>query len=145
MSETDRRLVGVPCPALERQGADLVRFLETMPAAFCFLDTDWRFRYVNAEAERLMDRQRSEVLGESLWEAFPGLSGSAVEETYREAVATGRPMTFETPHRRAPDRWIEARVWPGPDGLALYVLDVTDRRDAADAARRAAARTALRR
>jgi PAS domain S-box-containing protein len=143
VSETDRRLVGVPCPALERQGADLVRFLETMPAAFCFLDTDWRFRYVNAEAERLMDRQRSEVLGESLWEAFPGLSGSAVEETYREAVATGRPMTFETPHRRAPDRWIEARVWPGPDGLALYVLDVTDRRDAADAARRAAARTAL--
>jgi PAS domain S-box-containing protein len=143
VSETDRRLVGASGPAGERQGADLVRFLETMPAAFCFLDTDWRFQYVNAEAERLMDRPRSEVIGESLWEIFPGLSGSVVEENYRAAVASGLPMTFETPHRRAPDRWIEARVWPGPDGLALYVLDATDRRDAAEAAGRATARTAL--
>jgi PAS domain S-box-containing protein len=120
-----------------------VRFLETMPAAFCFLDRQWRFRYINAEAERLMDRPRHEVLGESLWEAFPGISGTVIEETYRQAAATGRPMTFETPHRSAPERWVEARVWPGPDGLALYVLDATDRRDAEDSARRATARTAL--
>ena len=143
MGETDRRLDGLPGSAGEPQDAELVRFLETMPAAFCFLDTDWRFRYVNAEAERLMERHRSEVVGESLWEAFPGLSGSVVEQIYRESLATGRPMTFETPHRRAPDRWVEARVWPGPDGLALYVLDATDRRDAAEAAHRATARAAL--
>jgi PAS domain S-box-containing protein len=121
-----------------------VRFLEAMPAAFCFLDTQWRFRYVNAEAERLMGRPRTEVVGQSLWDVFPGLSGTDIEETYRAAVSTGRPMTFETPHRSAPDRWVEARVWPGEDGLALYVLDVTDRRAAEESARRAAARAALR-
>jgi len=120
-----------------------VRFLETMPAAFCFLDGQWRFRYVNAEAERLMDRPREEVVGESLWEAFPGLSGSVIEETYRESVATGRPMTFETAHRGAPERWVEARVWPGPDGVAVYVLDATERREAERAAGRAGARAAL--
>jgi PAS domain S-box-containing protein len=143
VSKSDRRLTGVPGTACEWHGADLVGFLETMPAAFCFLDTQWRFRYVNAEAERLMDRPRSEVLGESLWEAFPGISGSVVEQTYRAAVDSGLPMTFETPHRSDPDRWVEARVWPGPDGLALYVLDATDRRDAEQAARRATARAAL--
>ena len=120
-----------------------MRFLETMPAAFCFLDTQWRFRYVNAEAERLMNRPRTEVVGESLWTAFPGLSGSAVEDTYREAVAAGRPMTFETAHRGAPERWVEARIWPGPDGIAVYVLDATDRRDAETSALRATARKAL--
>jgi PAS domain S-box-containing protein len=130
----------MPC---ERHDAELVRFLEAMPAAFCFLDTQWRFRYVNTEAERLMNRPRAEVLGESLWEAFPGISGSVVEETYRAAVDTGLPMTFETPHRSAPGRWVEARVWPGPEGLALYVLDATERRDAEEAARRATARGAL--
>jgi PAS domain S-box-containing protein len=127
----------------DRHGVELVRFLETMPAAFCFLDSDWRFRYVNAEAERLMNRPRGEVVGESLWEAFPGLSGSIIEQTYRESVATGRPMVFETAHRGAPERWVEARVWPGPDGLAVYVLDATDRRDAEESARRASARAAL--
>lgn len=144
MGERERRLGGLPGPSGERHGAELVRFLESMPAAFCFLDRDWRFRYVNAEAERLMGRPRTEVVGESLWEAFPGLSGTDIEETYREAVSTGRPMTFETPHRSAPERWVEARVWPGEDGLALYVLDVTDRREAERSARRAAARAALR-
>jgi PAS domain S-box-containing protein len=126
----------------ERHGA-LVRFLETMPAAFCFLDSAWRFRYVNAEAERLMGRRRDDIVGESLWDVFPGLSGSEIEQTYREAVSTGRPMTFETGHRGVPGRWVEARVWPGPGGLALYVLDATERRAAEEAARHAVARTAL--
>jgi PAS domain S-box-containing protein len=143
MSDSDVRLGRTPAAAGERHGAELVRFLETMPAAFCFLDAQWRFRYVNAEAERLMDRPREDILGHSLWEAFPGISGSVIEDTYRQAAATGRPMTFETPHRSAPGRWVEARIWPGPDGLALYVLDATDRRDAEAAARRATARTAL--
>jgi PAS domain S-box-containing protein len=126
-----------------RYDAQLLRFLESMPAAFCILDSEWRFTYVNAEAERLMDRPRGAVIGESLWETFPQLSGSAIEQTYREAAATGRPMTFETAHRGTPGRWVEARVWPGPDGVALYVLDATDRREAEEAARRAVARAAL--
>jgi serine phosphatase RsbU (regulator of sigma subunit) len=143
VGERDRRLDGVPLAPAERQGADLVRFLETMPAAFAFLDTQWRFRYVNAEAERLMNRPRGEIVGESLWDAFPHISGSLLEETYRAAVATGRPMTFETAPLGAREGWAEVRVWPGPDGLAVYVLDATDRRDAEASARRAAARTSL--
>ncbi|TFV88037.1 GAF domain-containing protein [Blastococcus sp. CT_GayMR16] len=114
-----------------------------MPAAFCLLDTEWRFRYVNAEAERLMNRARDEVVGESLWTAFPHLSGSLVEENCRAAVATGRAMSFETAPHGSPEGWVEVRVWPGPDGLAVYVLDATDRRAAEDRVRRATARTAL--
>ena len=143
MSGTDQRLVGAPCPAGERHGAELVRFLETMPAAFFFLDPQWRFRYVNAEAERLMGRPRSDVLGASLWETFPHLVGSVIGETYRSAATTGRPMTFETAPQAARDSWVEVRVWPGPDGLAVYVLDATDRRDAEESGRRATARAAL--
>jgi PAS domain S-box-containing protein len=143
VGERDRLLGGVPGPSGARHGAELVRFLETMPAAFCLLDTQWRFRYVNAEAERLMNRRRDDIVGESLWESFPHLSGSLIEETYRAAVATGRPMTFETEHRGARAGWVEVRVWPGPDGLAVYVLDATDRRDAEETAHRATARTAL--
>ena len=143
MGSSDGWLGGLPAPFSAPDGRDLGAFLETMPAAFCLLDNDWCFRYVNAEAERLMNRPRSEIVGVSLWEVFPDLSGGRIEETYREAVATGRPMAFETAHRGAPERWVEARVWPGPDGVAVYVLDVTDRRDAEEAAGRAAARAAL--
>jgi serine phosphatase RsbU (regulator of sigma subunit) len=126
-----------------RSGGDLVRFLESMPAAFCFLDVHWRFRYVNAEAERLMSRPRTRLVGESLWAVFPGLVGSVFETNYRASVATGQPMTFEASLPGTGDGWFEVRMWPGSDGVAVYVLDVTDRRDAEEAARRATARTAL--
>jgi PAS domain S-box-containing protein len=138
------RADGVPGPSGERHGADLVRFLEAMPAAFCFLDPQWRFRYVNVEAERLMGRPRAQVVGESLWTTFPRMVGSVVEETCREAATTGRAMTFEAsscPGAQA--GWFEVRVWPGPDGIAVCVLDATGRHDAEKAARRTSARTAL--
>ena len=114
-----------------------------MPAAFCFLDSAWRFRYVNAEAERLMGHPRSELVGAFLWEALPHLVGSVFETHYRTAASTGRPLTFEAAYPGVRNGWFEVRVWPGSDGLAVYVLDVTHRRDAEDAARRATARSAL--
>ena len=129
--------------ARRRSDADLVRFLETMPAAFCFLDGRWQFRYVNAEAQRLMGRARTELVGASLWDAFPEMVGSVFETHYRTAATTGRPLTFEASAPATGEGWFEVRVWPGSDGLAVYFLDVTDRRDAEEAARRATARSAL--
>ncbi|MCW2682357.1 MAG: putative sensor protein [Blastococcus sp.] len=127
----------------DRHAGDLLRFLETMPAAFCFLDAEWRFRYVNTEAERLTGRPRDAIVGQSLWTAFPTVVGGALEMSYRSAVSTGEPMTFEASFPGAPDGWFEMRVWPGAGGVVVYVVDVTDRRDAAEVARRAAARSAL--
>ena len=109
-----------------------MRFLETMPAAFCFLDRDWRFRYVNAEAERLLGRTPGRARsGRSLWEAFPASSGSVVRGELPAAVRHRAADGFETPTTPAPpDGWFEVRAWPSPDGLSVYFLDVTERRDA---------------
>ncbi|WP_256461083.1 SpoIIE family protein phosphatase [Blastococcus sp. PRF04-17] len=126
-----------------RPGPVTDRFLETMPAAFCFLDRDWCIGYVNVEAERLIGRDRDELLGRLVWSAVPQLSDSPFEASFRSAVATGHPLTFEAAAPDGSGGWLEVRAWPGPDGLAVYALDVTDRRTAEQAARRAVARTAL--
>jgi serine phosphatase RsbU (regulator of sigma subunit) len=139
----DSDLLPAEWPAGVRQGACLVRFLETMPAAFCLLDSEWRFRYVNAEAERLIDRPRSEVIGTSLWAALPGVGVRAFEATYRSRVACGEPVSFEASRSGARGGWYEIRAWPGPDGLAVHLLDVTERHRAQAIARRATARAAL--
>ena len=125
-------------------GVDLVRMLDAMPAGFCLLDPQWRFRYINAEAERLMGRPREEFLGRAVAEIYPEAIGSVFEEALRTAVRSGEPVSFETaaPGRHAGGRY-EVRTWPEPGGLAVYFLDVTDRVRAEEAARRATARTAL--
>ena len=121
----------------------VVRVLESMPAAFYSLDSEWRFRYVNAEAERLLGRSREELLGGVLWELFPATAGSAFEANYRAAVESGQPVTFDAYYPAPLEGWFELRAWPGSDGLSVYFLDVTARRAAQERAERAALRSQL--
>jgi PAS domain S-box-containing protein len=110
--------------------ARTLRVLETMSAAFYSLDTDWRFTYVNAEAERILGRDREELLGGVLWELFPATVGSDFEVHYRDAVTSGQTRTFEAYYPAPLDGWYELRAWPSPDGLSVYFLDVSGRRAA---------------
>ena len=106
--------------------ARVSRVLETMSAAFLSLDRNWHLTYVNAVTERLLQRSRDELLGGELWTLFPSVAGTEVERLYRLAMDTGEPIAFETYY--APlNSWYEVRAWPGPDGLSVYFLDVTDR------------------
>ncbi|TFV86327.1 SpoIIE family protein phosphatase [Blastococcus sp. CT_GayMR16] len=138
------RLLGAGFDTTSQRHADarVSRVLEAMKSAFFALDRNWRFTYVNAESERVLVRTREELLGVSIWEAFPGTVDSPFEENYRAAVATGEERVFESYYPPF-DTWYEVRAWAGPDGLSVYFLDVGQRRAAEEAARRSAARLAV--
>jgi serine phosphatase RsbU (regulator of sigma subunit)/PAS domain-containing protein len=139
------RLLGAAYDAtVQRHGdARVARVLEAMNAAFFALDRQWRFTYVNAEAERLLQRSRAELLGGVIWELFPAAPGSDFEEHYRGAVASGEERVFEAYYPAPLDAWYEARVWPSPDGLSVHFLDISERRAAEQRARASGARLAL--
>ena len=143
-----RRVLGAAYDTTSTHDDDvrIARVLETMSAAFYSLDRQWRFTYVNAEAERMLQRRREELLGGVIWELFPDAVGAAFEVEYRRAVETGQPVTFEAYYPPPLDGWYELRAWPAPDGLSVYFLDVTARRTAQQQAEteRAAAQEALR-
>lgn len=128
----------------ERSGSTQVtRLLDAMPAGFYNLDREWRFTHVNAEAERLLGVARDELLGKVLWDAFPDTAGSIFEQSYRTAVATGVPMSFDAYYPPPLDGWYELRAWPSPDGLSVYFLEVTERKKAQEQAERSARRLAV--
>ncbi|TFV89756.1 GAF domain-containing protein [Blastococcus sp. CT_GayMR20] len=138
------RLVGAAYDTTGQRHGDarVARVLEAMNAAFFSLDRQFRFTYVNAEAERVLARTRVELLGVTIWEAFPGTDGSAFGENYRGAVETGQERVFESYYPPF-EAWYEVRASPSPDGLSVYFLDVTERRAAEESARRATARLSL--
>ena len=136
---TSVRLLGVGYDTtLQREGdARLSRVLEAMKAAFFSLDAEWRFSYLNAEAERVLGITRDDALGGSIWELFPAAVGSAFEDHYRAAVGTGEEQVFEAYYPEPLEAWFEVRAWPTPDGLSVSFLDITERRVAEEFARRA--------
>ena len=59
------------------------------------VDAQWRFTYVNASGERMLKRQRSELLGRALWEVYPHARGTEFEQYFLHAVRTGTTTEFE--------------------------------------------------
>ena len=139
------RLLGAAYDITDQRGDELgvARVLEAMPAGFYSLDADWRFTYVNAQAEALLGVGRDQLLGQVLWDAFPAAVSSAFEEHYRSAVASGVPVSFDAYYPAPLDGWYELRAWPTSEGLSVYFLEVTDRRRAQDQAQRSNDRLAL--
>lgn len=105
----------------------LTTTLETITEGFCLLTRDWRYTYVNREAERLLKRERSSLLGRVLWEEFPEALGTTVERELRRALQDNVPVELEN-YYPALHTWFEIRALPAEDGLALYFRDVTDLR-----------------
>ena len=81
--------------------------------------TQWRFTYVNAEAERLLGRHRDELLGGVMWELFPLRRRLATSRRTTAAPSQrGSSGTFEAYYPAPLDAWYEVRAWPAPDGLS---------------------------
>jgi two-component system, cell cycle sensor histidine kinase and response regulator CckA len=117
---------------LTRQAEALARrlttTLESITDAVYLLDAAWRFRFVNAEAERVLERRAGEILGEVLWDAFPATRDSPLEAAYRTAVETGEAASLR--YFYAPlERWFDVRAFPSSEGLAVYFQDVTASRE----------------
>ncbi|PSP55784.1 hypothetical protein BRC82_04160 [Halobacteriales archaeon QS_1_67_19] len=104
------------------------RLVERISDAFFAIDDDWRIQYVNERAASLFGRDREELIGEVLHEAFPEASGQPFAEAYREALETQESRTVEAEMSVNPGTWVEARAYPSPNGLSVYGRDVTDRK-----------------
>jgi PAS domain S-box-containing protein len=104
--------------------------LESVTDGFCSVDRNWRITYINSRALRLLaptGKARDEVLGQVLWEQFPALRDSVLEQQYRRAMESQETLSFEFFYP-ALACWFELRCYPSADGLTCYMQDVSRRK-----------------
>ncbi|WP_209428310.1 PAS domain S-box protein [Pararhodobacter sp. SW119] len=115
----------------QRKAGELARrlaeTLENIGDAFFTLDRDWRFTYVNSQAEKLLERKRDELIGLRVFDEFSEFAGSVFDAQYTRALDTGETVRFE--QRYVPlDRIFRVSAHPIPNGLAVYFSDITEER-----------------
>ena len=102
--------------------------LESITDGLAAVDRDWRFTYVNSAWESLSGKTRQELLGHTIWELFPEVTGTILDREYRRAVAENISVSVEDYYSDA-HRWLSVGVYPSGDGgLALYARDITERK-----------------
>jgi PAS domain S-box-containing protein len=100
--------------------------LESITDGFFSVDCAWRFTYVNRQASVVLDRRAEDLLGKSIWEEYPGLSGTEFETVYRRVMSEKAPeycLSYYPDHRR----WYEVNCYPAETGMSVYFRDASTR------------------
>ncbi len=95
---------------------------------------DFRFSYINPNAERRLGVPRESLYGRILTEVRPFMIRSGLIEQYREVVRTGIPYTCEVfiDDEMIEDTWLNVQVVKLGDGVAITSRDVTEHRRRSD-------------
>ena len=103
---------------------DLGRAINQVDDGFFDLDRQWRVRFVNAAAARMLGREDEALVGKSIWAEFPTAVGTAFDLRCRKAFETQQADEFEE-YFDLLDMWFSIRVYSSADGTCLVFRDIT--------------------
>jgi PAS domain S-box-containing protein len=106
--------------------ARIETILSSISDAVYALDPDWRFVYLNDEAQRLLQRSREDLLGRNVWEAFPEARETVLHTEYQRARTHKVSVSFEFFYPPL-ETWFSVRAFPHDEGLTVYFQDITQR------------------
>ncbi len=107
------------------------RMLKSISDGFAAIDRAWRYTYVNAEAARQLGRTQAELIGHSIRDLFPRGLPDPLQQYLGRAMSDQVAVTCEVvlPASGATFRF---RIFPAPDGLAIYSVDISLEKKAAE-------------
>ncbi|WP_413176083.1 ATP-binding protein [Anabaena azotica] len=103
--------------------------LSSINDGFYVLDRHWCFTYANDRSCQIMKMEREQILNHSLWDLFADTISTDIYIQFQRAFSEQTPLQFEYLYTTW-NRWYEHRVYPSPDGLTVFVTDISDRKQA---------------
>ncbi len=107
----------------------LESILDSITDGFFTLDREYNFTFVNKAFERLCGVKEKDILGVNYWEHFPKSKHQKFWTLYHKALDMQDTQHFEE-FANSLQKWVYVNVYPTPEGLSVYFVDVTDAHNA---------------
>jgi PAS domain S-box-containing protein len=127
---------------LEKVHPELAAILESITDAFYILNRDWQVIYWNRQAELLLEKSRTEVLGRNIWAVYPEEVSKGFYNRYHKVFEKMTPVHFEEYFKRL-HRTYEVNAYPSSDGIAVFFRDITEKKEKDEKLRESNERYAL--
>jgi PAS domain S-box-containing protein len=116
--------------ALQESEARYRATLDRMLEGCQIVDRQWRYVYLNDTAARQSRKTKTELLGRTMQECFPGFDQSPVFETLQRCMEERIEAHVENefPYDDGSSAWFELSAQPVPEGLLILSLDVSARK-----------------
>ena len=112
---------------LRKSSQIINNILDRVIDGFYAFDKNFRFTYVNKEAELMTGKKRAQLLGKYALDVFPKWNGTRLWQEYNRAIKEKIPVHFESQDIYAgSDKWFEIHAYPSCDGLTVYFRNITE-------------------
>ena len=93
------------------------------------MDKDLRYTYWNKASESLSGILAKDAIGKSIYELFPDVKGTKVEQIYIEVLKTQQPERFESEYKLGDKKIVfEINAYPTKTGLSVIAKDITEKK-----------------
>ncbi len=108
------------------------RILGNIVESYVEYDNEWRYVDMNSKFEETFGLKRNEIIDRVVWEVLPQTVGSLQYREFHKAKKENIPVNFESKSLVSGD-WFEVHAFPHPEGLSVYLHNITDRKEAEEA------------
>jgi diguanylate cyclase (GGDEF)-like protein/PAS domain S-box-containing protein len=119
-------------PGDGKSAVPIQRALDGLLEGCSLLGFNWAYLYVNDAAAQQSHQPRENLIGRTIHEVFPTAVQTEFFQACRVAMEQRIPQRFEATFT-FPDgttHWFETSAEPVPDGIFLFTLDITKRKEA---------------
>jgi len=99
-------------------------FLERVTDPIYALDHNWNLTYFNKEAERVLQKNREDIIGQNVWAVFPETVTLSLYEYYHKALEQQKAVSFEMYYPPL-KLWFNIKAYPSLKGLSVFFNDIT--------------------
>ncbi|MFQ3173548.1 MAG: PAS domain S-box-containing protein [Flavobacterium sp.] len=112
---------------LNKERSFVNNILENMNDAFISLDKTGHYTYVNSKAGEYIGKNPTEIIGKSIWEVFPYVVGTLFQLNFEKVI--NKKVFIQGEEYYPPfDKWFLYSMYPTENGIAMFFVDITDRK-----------------